>query len=193
MSPATTSPPAQPQPPSLVTPNCVLGRKGPVSAFMGKIKATQGQLKKAHFYLWLFCNELRDFINSFRSSAFSHPSGELFSAFWNEGYYLRIYLYRGRCHRRLTTCRPQSGRAGGAPVEPCGQPAYFGSSRKVRMRTSLPNHRLKALPHPLPTTSPAINSLFMLFPKYSAKQHSNKEAIFAPLWPDAVGGRLCRC
>ena len=28
------------------------------------------------------------------------------------------------------------------------------------MRTSLPNHRLKALPHPLPTTSPAINSSF---------------------------------
>ena len=42
-------------------------------------------------------------------------------------------------------------------------------------------------------SSPAINSLFMLFPKYSAKQHSNKEAIFASLRPDAVGGRLCRC
>jgi hypothetical protein len=34
------------------------------------------------------------------STELSNPSVELFSAFWNEGYYLCIYLYPG--------CRPSS-------------------------------------------------------------------------------------
>ena len=44
------------------------------------------------------------------SSAFSQPSVQLLSAFWNKGYYLRIYLYpaaprpdRQTCRRRLET------------------------------------------------------------------------------------------
>ena len=45
------------------------------------------------------------------------------------------------------------------------------------MRTSLPNHRLKALPHPPSDNQSAINSLFILFPKLFGEATLNKEAI----------------
>ena len=71
----------------------------------------------------------------FESSAFSHPSVELFSAFWNEGYYLRIYLYPGCPRPRRQPCRHRSGIAGGARRATRANPLALVVPGRVGMRT----------------------------------------------------------